>query len=334
MSDSQRWFEFLISQNDIVLNRDIVYLTEFIRDIPEDSPFRTAVMKKIIERVKNESLPYFTRIQIINACIKTNEPGLAHLFKQFLVSTFPTIRRLGLIGIGISHQEKSLKEITNLLSDKDIDTRHLAIFTLIPLDSVASTQLLAELLLNGSEEMRFAAAQSFAKLGGEGFEVLQEAVTMEDLVTRRAAVIGLQTVRENWARELLEKISMEDGQWVVRNAAARAVENIEEPYLIKNILPIWEQPWFIEFASKKGVGVIPGQDQTELLLEALKHGLPNEKILALQNLAFRQEEGVISEVYKLIFSEESMVRSEANRTLWLIAASGATLPQPLEYGFA
>jgi HEAT repeat protein len=105
----------------------------------------------------------------------------------------------------------------------------------------------------------------------EGQPALRDGSNMEDLLVRRAVVFGLARVNEPWALEILEKIQLEDQQWLVRNAAVQVMENLKRPkrYIPSPSVPLQDVPWLIDFASKLGIGVAPGKPAVNLIIQAL-----------------------------------------------------------------
>jgi hypothetical protein len=93
----------------------------------------------------------------------------------------------------------------------------------------ASPDSVATELLQGTEELRRAAAEALANNPEEGHPALADGSSMPDLLVRRAVVYGLVRVRQPWALQLLEKMQVEDEQWVVRSAATQALEEIHKP---------------------------------------------------------------------------------------------------------
>ena len=83
---------------------------------------------------------------------------------------------------------------------------------------------MAQTLLHADEDLRRAAAKSLANDPKEGHAMLKDGVTMEDILLRRAIVYGLGRVDEPWSTELLQKMRVEDEQWVVRNSANEVLE--------------------------------------------------------------------------------------------------------------
>jgi HEAT repeat protein len=204
-----------------------------------------------------------------------------------------------------------------------------AIGTNEALESVAHT------LLNGDEDIRRAAGEALANDPNEGHAMLRDGITLTDILVRRSIVYGLGRVNEPWAIEVLQKIQIDDDQWVVRNSAtevldAKASISARAPHKLK--APS-ESPWLIEFAGKQGVGISPGTPATDILLLALKGDDPDTRLAALPYLKFTPSEGVIAQLYNAMYKDDPELREAAYNTLWEISTSGIKLPHPSQYGF-
>jgi HEAT repeat protein len=189
--------------------------------------------------------------------------------------------------------------------------------------------------MHGDEGLRLTAAECLAKSLPEGHEVLKEAIELEDILVRRAVVFGLSQIRELWVISLLEKVTIQDAQWVVRNGASQALEALQQPNpSIPHYLPDpADTPWLITFASKQGLGVSPNQPATDILLRALEAGDADEQVASLHYLRQTQEDRVMLELFKVIYGRQLPVREAAYNALWYLAISGATIPSPEKFGY-
>jgi HEAT repeat protein len=164
--------------------------------------------------------------------------------------------------------------------------------------------------------------------------MLRDGLTINDIVLRRSAAYGLGRVREDWAVESLQKVQIEDDQWVVRNAAtevldARANVRDRAPHKLK--APS-ESPWLIEFAGKQGMGISPGAPATDILVLALKSDDPEARLAALPYLKFTPTEGVVTQLYHAMYRDDPELREAAFNVLWEIGTTGYKLPHPSQYG--
>jgi HEAT repeat protein len=126
-----------------------------------------------------------------------------------------------------------------------------------------------------------------------------------------------------------------DEQWVVRNAAAEALEakaNLVRRAPGKLKTP-HETPWLIEFAAKHGMGVSPGAAATDIFLLALKSEEVEYRLAALPYLKFTPSEGVLAQLYDAMYKDDPDLREAAYYTLWEMGVAGIKLPNPKQYGF-
>jgi hypothetical protein len=190
----------------------------------------------------------------------------------------------------------------------------------------AALEAVADALINGDEDLRLYAAEALANHPEEGFPTLREGATLDDILVRRAVVAGLQRVRQPWAVEALQKIEIKEEQWVVKNAATRALELIALPHpRIPQPLPALSQTaWFIAYAGEQGIGVVPGKPAYELLLKALREGKEEQQLAALDYLRQRGDDTAVDSISQVMRSGSIEVREAAYNTLWhLSATSGA-----------
>jgi hypothetical protein len=104
------------------------------------------------------------------------------------------------------------------------------------------------------------------------------------------------------------------------------------PLLPKSLPRPSESPWLITFASKKGMGLLPGQPATDVLLSVLKSGTLEEQIAALYYLRDQADDGVLRAIYELHYSGQEMLNEPVIHALWWIAISGYKLPSPTQFG--
>jgi HEAT repeat protein len=192
----------------------------------------------------------------------------------------------------------------------------------------------ADVLLNGDERLRQAAAESLVYLPKQGPDIIREAAQVNDLLTRRAAVFGLLQIREPWSKQMLEKIAVEDGQWVVRNAAAQALDVLQErdPRIPRPLLLPHETPWLVSFAGKRNIGLSEYQTATNVLLMALKSGTFEDQMAALRYLKDMPEENVISAVYSIYYGDQPELKDAALLLIWQWTLAGVKLPSPSLFG--
>jgi hypothetical protein len=216
-----------------------------------------------------------------------------------------------------------------MMADEQETVRLAACMALVSIGSEASLNAVAETLMNADETLRQAAAEALAGIPIIGPESIREASTVEDILTRRAAVFGLLQIGDHWATQMLEKIAVEDSQWVVRNAAAQALEVLQkpDPHIPKPLQKPWNCSWLVAFAGKRGQGVLPDQPANGLIHLALTTGTFDEQLAALDYARVIQDDRIVVDVYNLLYSGHGPISEAALQTIWYWSIGGVKLPQ-------
>lgn len=333
-ADNPEWVFTLIEDPVAPLFRNLLIAARWLRDAPANAEWRPHFLRLLVNLLQNETLPLGSRARLIAAFYLSRDPSTAKLFKQLLVSRSAVVRQVALIGCGALGNPQLINDILGMLVDPVPAVRYTACLALAAVPSEAALNAVVEILLSGDEEIRQAAAEALAQIEPDGHKVLEEAATVEDLLTRRAAVFGLLQIKEPWVQKVLEKMAVEDGQWVVRNAAGQALEALQQttPLLPKSLPKPSESPWLLTFASRFGMGILPGQPATDVLLSVLKSGSIEEQVAALYYLREQADDGVVRAVYEILYSGQEELQEPGMHALWWIAATGYRLPSPTQFG--
>jgi hypothetical protein len=164
--------------------------------------------------------------------------------------------------------------------------------------------------------------------------VLKEGSTNENLHVRHAIVFGLARLRQPWATQILEKMAVEDGQWIVKNAAAQALEEVKKPHthIPRPLPPLNNTPWLLAYAAKFGEGIATAKRARELVMQALKEGEDNFRLAAMNFVRLKGTEDNVVPVYHMLYGGQGLLREAAFDTVWHMAAAGINLPSPAQFG--
>ncbi len=329
------WINVFLGSEELPLYRRLLTAARWLPDSPPNAPWRSSILRGLASLIQTEMLPFSLRVRFLAAFTGMNDPSVLKLFQQLFLSQSPVVRQMAALGAGAFGDPASVNNLIELLADPESNVRNAACFSLAAIRTDQALSVVAEALLQGDEALRQSAAEALIFIPGLGPETIKEATRVEDLLTRRASVFGLLRVREPWTKELLEKMTVEDGQWVVRNAAANALEEIQNPnpYIPKPLPPAWESAWLIEFAAKHGQGVLPGDTPTDLLLLALTSGTADDQIMALEYLKDLPVEKTFIELFKLVYGNQPDMQEVALQTLRYLVSCGVELPSPRQYGY-
>jgi HEAT repeat protein len=332
--DVSRILQTMLGWSRLPMHRPLLSAARWLRDAPRDAPWRGKLMAALAELLQTDGLPLALRGQAMAAFAISNDPSAAAMFRQFLGSLSFELVQLCALGSGVMQDDKALKSLEGLLSAPSLSARRAACLALVAIGTNDSLEVVARTLLNADEDLRRAAAEALANDHGEGHAMLKDGATLTDILLRRAVVYGLARTGEPWAVETIQKMQLDDDQWLVRNSAAEMLESLSNPSVrAPRILTAPSAtPWLIEFAGKQGVGISPGANATDVLLNALKSEDMDERVAAVAYLKQTPTEGIVNQIYQTMYKDDPELREAAFQALWEIGASGVKLPDPAQFG--
>jgi HEAT repeat protein len=335
--DATNMAKNLLDWSRLPMHRPMLAAARWLRDAPRSAPWRAKIMGALADLLQSEGLPLSLRGQAMAAFVLSEDPGVPALFRQLGNTLSFELMRLVALGSGATGDPKAVKALAGMLEAPSISARRAACLALVAIGTNEALECVAHTLLNADEDLRRAAAEALANDTREGPAMLKDAVSMNDILLRRAVVYGLARTREPWALELLQKMRVEDEQWVVRNSASEVLEAMNaanDPHVPRPLKAPSETAWLIAFAGTKGVGISPGAPATELLISALKSPKEDERLAALEYLKQKPTDGIVRSIYDAMYGDDSDLREAAFFTLWEIGSAGYKLPHPTQFGYS
>ena len=323
-----------IENEDSPIHRNLIVAGRFLKDSFPESRWRIALMRRLVYLSKQERLPTGLRTAYLAVAAFSYDSSLSMLFKQLFTSTSPSIRRSAALSAGVSKDQKCINDLVQLLADPSIEVRCSACLALSLFGHSTSIKAVNDALLKGEEHLQQIAAETMASDPVAGHEILKNAITFDNILVRRAAVIGLSQIRERWSAIMLEKIAVEDNQWVVRNAASQALEMLHQNnvYAPRPLPRPSDAPWLISLAGKQGYSLSADDMPVTFLLQSLKSGNFEEKAASLYYLRQVPQENVLKSIYDTFYGEEPQLQEISNQVLWFLLMSGMPLPNPAQFG--
>jgi len=334
--DASKLVQAMLEFSRLPMHRPLFAAARWLRDTPRNAPWRGKLFGTLAAILQTEGIPLNLRGQAMAAFVVSNDPSALALFRQFSTTLSFELVQLAVIGSGAMRDPKAIQVLERAMEAPSLAVRRAACMALVSIGTNEALEAVAHTLLNGDEDIRRAAAEALANDPHEGYEMLREGTTISDILLRRAVVYGLGRVNKPWAIEILEKVQIDDDQWVVRNAATEVLEAKAHPgsRAPRKLKAPSESPWLIQFAGKQGVGISPGAPATDILLLALKSDDAETRLAALPYLKFTPNEGVVKQLYEAMYKDDPELREAAYNILWELGVSGAKLPDPSQYGYS
>ncbi|HEY9151314.1 MAG TPA: HEAT repeat domain-containing protein [Anaerolineales bacterium] len=335
--DVSKFVQSMLEWSRLPIHRPLISAARWLRDTPRNAPWRGKIMAALAHLLQTEGLPSALRGQALAAFVASDDPAVTALFRQLMGTLSFEVVKLAALGCGAMRDAKSIDILEGILQSPSISARRAACLALVAIGTNDALEIVAHTLLNADEDLRRAAAEALANDTGEGYAMLKDGATLSDILVRRAVVYGLGRVDEPWALELLQKVQVDDEQWVVRNSAGEVIEArnpADNPRVPHPLKAPSETPWLIEFAGTQGVGIAPGSPATDILISALKNGKEEERLATLSYLKKDLSDGAIMGMYNAMYGENLELREATYMTLWEIGTSGYKLPDPTRFGLS
>jgi hypothetical protein len=319
-------------QEDDILHTNHLLISRWLQIAPKNRSWRTIILRTLTSILQKERETTSLAAKIITALSFSGDDGVSLYFRQLLKSEHSNLKQLAALGCGILSDKKAIDELSQILLDQSPTSIRSASLALAAIGDKQSLEILASSLLNGSEETRRYAAEALANNPTEGLPALREGSSMEDVLVRRSVVFGLIRVNQPWARKIVENLQLEDNEWVVRNAAIQAFDELQRKttYAPAPIPDLTETQWLIEYADKIGTSVAPGKPAEQLVGIALLNGSPEEKIFAMDYFRKKCDPDTMDLIYSAYTNNIGDLRDNAYYLLWLMTLAGIKLPISLE----
>jgi hypothetical protein len=277
------------------------------------------LLKRITAEIQNNPL-FLNKTRLVWALVMSENPNSKDIFKHLLKSSDLDTCRAGAIGAGLIRDLSAVPQLISLLNE-DFPLSTTACYALGKIGSPNSLEAIASGLLHGNELLRRASAEALAQNRHEGHPALREGAEMEDLMVRYAVVHGLSQINESWSLEILDKMRIDEKEWIVRDLAQQAYQSHQTGagYLPKSQPPSYLNPWLDAFAKEHDLISPSTKNFLELLLKALDIGSEEHKLAALVYLAQEGSLNLIPDLKPYLTDQNSDIRQQAALTSWYLS---------------
>jgi HEAT repeat protein len=183
---------------------------------------------------------------------------------------------------------------------------------------------LIDIVFSGEDSLRALVCELLSQHDPEGHQILQELTGTDNYLARKAAIYGLVHIQEPWVNTLLEKLSIEDTQWVVRDAAKFTLEHpfSMSTFIPKKEIPVLEDPWTLQKAETY-VSILPAQGlPSDLLFTILEKDTAQNKEIALHYLLTQPTPKLVKTLTSICTDEQSEFRETALNALFSLSKRG------------
>lgn len=323
-NDIQPYFK-TIQMDESLLKEKILRSSLWLVNIEPNDSAELNLLKIITGEIQSNP-NYLIKARLVIALSKSLNKDIKGIFQHLMKSQDTDTRRAASIGSGLLQDLSAVPFLIQQLNDT-FPSSTSACYALGRIGSPRSLEAIAEGLLHGNELLRRASAESLAQNRSEGHPALREGVLMDDLLVRYAVVHGLSLIPESWAIEIIDKMRIDEDEWVVRDLAQQIFEIHESgsPYIPKHQPPAHLTAWLDKFTIKHGLSKPDPENVLDSLLVVLESGTAEEKQAAMTYLGRSGDLNLISHMHEYLNSSDPDLRQLASLGIWYCAPPGYIL---------
>ncbi len=266
------WLKPILGNHNSRIPFDFFSISSWLKNTNPSTNWRNNYIKQLVRIIQDNNSKFSVKLRAMAGMVYSNDHNLPIFLRQLLEHKNDSFKKLALFAISSMNRDDTfIPDLISLSQKSSSDTQKLTSLALSTYRDESTIHELARVLLNGDETVRHVVAESLAFMDEPGTEILKEAVTLEDIVVRRAAIYGLVKMNDFWAIQTLKDMTIQDNQWVVRNFSSQALDYLqgENPYIPTKKIQLTDTPWLIEFAAKDNLGITNPQAAVNELLKAL-----------------------------------------------------------------
>ena len=312
-----------LDQDDHPLYRNLLIGSIWLKQTQPADPLRAEIFRRTALLLQDKSLPRSLKFRLLYPITQSKDPSIPSLLTIYRNHADAIIRQISAFGFGLLGDEKFVPILAELSRDSSIEVQQIACLSLGKIWSAAAQDALADVIFISDESTRAIACETLA-LHEEGHQMLQEIIATDNYLARRAAISGLVMIDEPWVHEILEKLSVEDPQWIVRDTAIFALEHPSRfgGRTPEKLMPVLENPWTLLKAEEYHLELPSKHFPSELLFRILEKGTYSDQVIALKYLSVQPEQRLIEQLNALARQSDSMLRDEAINALFSLSKRG------------
>ncbi|MPM28510.1 hypothetical protein SDC9_75036 [bioreactor metagenome] len=317
----------LLNENDSPLFRNLLFTSNWLKNGTTISPMRGEILKRIAAVLQNNQIPLPIRFRSIASLTLAKDPSIAALFNYLKNSPDDSIRQLCALGFGILNEEKFVSTLKLMADDTSREVQNIACLSLGRIWTQTAQDALVDVIFSGDDATRRICCEILALHAPEGHQMLKEITETDNFLAKKAAIYGLLMIKEDWVKPIFEKMSVEDTQWVVRDAAGFALEKFSSTYryLPSPLLPILENPWTLAQAELYGIQLPAAGFPVDLLEKILTQGEEHDRSVALQYLLTQPNANLLNWLFSQIKQPQSVLTEEVVNALYSLGKRGVEL---------
>jgi hypothetical protein len=312
LSSETSYLATWLAVQDSPLARNVSLLTVHFEKLRSNSVLQNQFFPRILATLQQNRLSIPIKLKYLALLLRLDEENLAKVLEH-MHQKFTGERLFSILGFGFLETSKSLAYLKATLSNGTPLEKAYCALSLARMSLPEARQTLITSLQSNDDLYCRLVSEMLALDTAEGHLQLKELAQSANIAVRKSSLYGIKLIREPWVTDYLTNLSTGDKEWIVRDTAAAALEeilthrielaNLEAPELDKI-------EWLAHIAEQKGRKLSAEEPPIDLLDELMHRGDVHEKNASLFLLS-RYPSKEIRDLLSAQFARETELSDQA-----------------------
>ena len=301
-----------LCQKNIPFHKNIDLLKCHFEKLKTNPELLKKSIPYILSALQDSSLCFPIKLKYLLLLTKLDNETIVQVL-DFLFSKGQKGKLFSILGYGFINSSKSVNFLKQVLTSGSPLEKAISALSLCRLNNTEARQTVISSLQTGDDLYRRLVCEMLSTDYLDGAVELKVLSSNANIATRKSSIFGIKQIKAPWIAEFLANMSTNEGEWIVRDAAAAALEEISTHKIeLSNTTPTHPSTldWLISAADEKGQGVSVNSIPIELLKEIINNGQINEKLSSLFVLSSYPSKDVNAFLISL-FENETDVSDQA-----------------------
>jgi hypothetical protein len=311
-NDEKDYLHKWLTQKDLPLFRNVGLMGLHFEKVSSDQGLINNLLPLLMSPLKLENLNLSVKLKFLSLILNLGNDTPLKVF-DYLSSKTQSGKIFSILGYGFYNSNKSISFLKqSMISATPLEKAFCAL-SLLRIGSSEARSVLLESLNLGDDLYRRLVCEMISVDRIDGVSILKELSACNNLSIRKSSIFGLKLIDEPWVVDFLTNLIAKDSEWLVRDTASAAIDEISNHLIeLNNITPPSPDKidWLVEFAGNKGQSIAVKTIPNELLMEIVNHGSIQEKLASLNILSRYPNKDVVDFIISL-FEDDTELEDQA-----------------------
>ncbi len=294
------------------LYKNLECLKPHFDKIRNDQEFQSKEIPIILTALQSDDLSFPIKLKYLGLLINFENETLSKALEILYLKT-QKCKLFSILGYGFFNSHKNLRFLKNVMSVGTPLEKAFGAISLIRIDDPEAMQILLASLQTGDDLYRRLVCEMLSLDYLDGHSILKTLSSDKNIAIRKSSIFGIKIISAPWVVDFLTNMSTKDSEWLVRDAAAAALEEITSHQIeLSNTIPSHpaKLEWLLNHANQRGQGISSKSVPNDLLFDLINNGQSVEKLASL-NILSRYPNKEIYDLFTNLFESETELSDQA-----------------------